>query len=114
MRRLVIAVLSLLLSCAKSERRGDDEPADRAQYCRELEEMACDVCDPERRSDRCSSDRLAWCDGAGEWFCVPLPTVGQYVECRAAFERALTTHDCSDPVPPYDVPECARLESCRD
>ncbi len=109
MRWLVI--LLLLASCAESTEGDLDAPADRPTHCAALNELVCDMCDPERTVAECSPASIEeFCRGT-EWYCAPTPTIGQALECRRAFARALSDVDCTAGEELL-VPECQRFDAC--
>lgn len=91
-----------------SARPGLDEAADAVTYCDELLGSWCAMCDPDGETLRCEDLRrcIRW-----SFSCLPLPTVGDYLVCRDAYDAELPRRGCDAP-PPEDIPECAPFVSC--
>lgn len=101
----------LLVSCAESTLRNLDDPADSPASCTALNEIVCDMCDPEGLLEECAPASIdGFCEGL-EWRCIPTPTVGQDLDCRRAFARALSEAGCMGGEELL-VPECDVLDSC--
>ncbi len=110
MRWLVTALL--LASCAESTEQDLDAAADRPAHCRALNELVCDVCDPEGTVPECSAASIEDSCRRSAWRCAPTPTNGQALECRRAFARALSAEEVCTAGEELLVPECQILDAC--